>query len=133
MLSMSRGIGYRLGRWKEFGARPSRHCRMRRGRKSGGCVKGQLPLGFVCLNAGVTRAHEDIIAECVARVRNHIGPVAAFKKAVVIERLPKTRSGKILRGIMAGIAQGSEWSMPATIDDPAILEEIRVAVLAIND
>ena len=82
-------------------------------------LKGQLPLGFVCLNAGVTRAHEDIIAECVARVRNHIGPVAAFKKAVVIERLPKTRSGKILRGIMAGIAQGSEWSMPATIDDPA--------------
>ena len=96
-------------------------------------LKGQLPLGFVCLNAGVTRAHEDIIAECVARVRNHIGPVAAFKKAVVIERLPKTRSGKILRGIMAGIAQGSEWSMPATIDDPAILEEIRVAVLGIND
>ena len=96
-------------------------------------LKGQLPLGFVCLNAGVTRAHEDIIAECVARVRNHIGPVAAFKKAVVIERLPKTRSGKILRGIMAGIAQGSEWSMPATIDDPAILEEIRVAVLAISD
>nr|MCA8833488.1 propionyl-CoA synthetase [Pseudomonadota bacterium] len=76
--------------------------------------------------------HEDIIAECVARVRNHIGPVAAFKKAVVIERLPKTRSGKILRGIMAGIAQGSEWTMPATIDDPAILEEIRVAVLAMN-
>ena len=96
-------------------------------------LKGQLPLGFVCLNAGVTRAHEDIIAECVARVRNHIGPVAAFKKAVVIERLPKTRSGKILRGIMAGIAQGSEWSMPATIDDPAILEEIRVAVLTISD
>ena len=96
-------------------------------------LKGQLPLGFVCLNAGVTRAHEDIIAECVARVRNHIGPVAAFKKAVVIERLPKTRSGKILRGIMAGIAQGSEWSMPATIDDPAILEEIRVAVLGISD
>ena len=96
-------------------------------------LKGQLPLGFVCLNAGVTRAHEDIIAECVARVRNHIGPVAAFKKAVVIDRLPKTRSGKILRGIMAGIAQGSEWSMPATIDDPAILEEIRVAVLAISD
>ena len=96
-------------------------------------LKGQLPLGFVCLNAGVTRAHEDIIAECVARVRNHIGPVAAFKKAVVIERLPKTRSGKILRGIMAGIAQGSEWTMPATIDDPAILEEIRVAVLAISD
>ena len=96
-------------------------------------LKGQLPLGFVCLNAGVTRSHEDIIAECVARVRSHIGPVAAFKKAVVIERLPKTRSGKILRGIMAGIAQGSEWSMPATIDDPAILEEIRVAVLAISD
>ena len=96
-------------------------------------LKGQLPLGFVCLNAGVTRPHEDIIAECVARVRNHIGPVAAFKKAVVIERLPKTRSGKILRGIMAGIAQGSEWTMPATIDDPAILEEIRVAVLAISD
>ena len=65
-----------------------------------------------------------IVAECVRLVRDRIGPVAAFKDAVVVDRLPKTRSGKILRGVMGQIADGKDWKMPATIDDPAILGEI---------
>ena len=87
-------------------------------------LKGQLPMGFLCLNKGCARDHAEIIRECVALVRERIGPVAAFKTAVVVERLPKTRSGKILRGIMGRIAEGREYRMPATIDDPAILGEI---------
>ncbi len=87
-------------------------------------LKGQLPVGFICLNRGCTRDHAEIIDECVRLVRRKIGPVAAFKAAVVVERLPKTRSGKILRGIMARIADGAEYRLPATIDDPAILDEI---------
>ncbi len=91
-------------------------------------LKGQLPLGFLCLNAGCDRPNEDVVKECVKLVREQIGAVAAFKLAVVVDRLPKTRSGKILRGVMVKIADGSEWKMPATIDDPAILDEISDAL-----
>ena len=87
-------------------------------------LKGQLPLGFLVLNAGCNRDHAEIVKECVQLVRNEIGPVAAFKEALVVARLPKTRSGKILRGTMQKIADGDEWKMPATIDDPVILDEI---------
>ena len=87
-------------------------------------LKGQLPLGMLVLNVGVNRPHAEIVAEVVKMVRDQIGPVAAFKIAFVVDRLPKTRSGKILRGTMQKIADGLEWSMPATIDDPAILDEI---------
>jgi len=87
-------------------------------------LKGQLPLGFVVLKAGAERGEEEIVPELVQMVRERIGPVAAFKKATVVKRLPKTRSGKILRGTMQKIADGDEWRMPATIDDPAILDEI---------
>ncbi len=87
-------------------------------------LKGQLPMGFLCLNRGCDRDHDEIVAECVRLVREKIGPVAAFKTAVVVDRLPKTRSGKILRGIMGRIADGQEYRPPATIDDPAILGEI---------
>jgi propionyl-CoA synthetase len=87
-------------------------------------LKGQLPLGFVVLKAGVERADAEIGAEVVQLVRERIGPVASFKTALVVARLPKTRSGKILRGTMRAIADGEEYTAPATIDDPAILEEI---------
>jgi len=88
-------------------------------------LKGQLPFGFVCLNAGCTRDHDDITAELVARVREKIGPVAAFKLVTVVDRLPKTRSGKILRGVMVKIADGSPFKPPATIDDPSALEVVK--------
>ncbi|WP_297340300.1 propionate-CoA ligase PrpE [Pseudophaeobacter sp.] len=91
-------------------------------------LKGQAPLGFLCLNAGVGRDPSEIVAEVVKLVREKIGPVAAFKLAVVVDRLPKTRSGKILRGTMVNIADGTPWKMPATIDDPAILDEITGAL-----
>ncbi|PIE13266.1 MAG: propionyl-CoA synthetase [Rhodobacterales bacterium] len=91
-------------------------------------LKGQVPLGFLCLNAGVDRDHGDVVKEVVKMVRDQIGPVAAFKMATVVDRLPKTRSGKILRGTMVAIADGTEWKMPATIDDPLILDEITVAL-----
>jgi propionyl-CoA synthetase len=91
-------------------------------------LKGQLPVGFVVLKAGVDRDHAAIAAELVSMVRERIGPVASFKQAVVVGRLPKTRSGKILRGTMRKIADGEQWSMPATIDEPAILGEIGVAL-----
>ena len=91
-------------------------------------LKGQLPMGFLCLNAGTNRPHEEIVSEVVKLVRDKIGPVAAFKLAVVVDRLPKTRSGKILRATMVKICDGEEFKMPATIDDPAILDEIREAV-----
>ena len=87
-------------------------------------LKGQLPIGFVVLNAGVDRSADEIEAELIALVREKIGPVAAFKTVMVVDRLPKTRSGKILRGTMRAIADGEEWKMPATIDDPVILGEI---------
>lgn len=95
-------------------------------------LKGQLPMGFLCLNKGCEKDHADIIAECVKLVREKIGPVAAFKLAVVVDRLPKTRSGKILRGTMAKIADNEGFKMPATIDDPAILDEIRAAVQSLG-
>ncbi|MBI1180581.1 MAG: AMP-binding protein [Alphaproteobacteria bacterium] len=91
-------------------------------------LKGQVPLGLVVLKAGVSRPQGEIVAELVARVRDEVGPVAAFKRAVVVSRLPKTRSGKILRGTMQKIADGAAWTMPATIDDPAILDEIAEAL-----
>jgi len=87
-------------------------------------LKGQLPVGFVVLKAGVGRPHDQIVNEVVKLVRDQIGAVAAFKTAVVVDRLPKTRSGKILRGTMRKIADGEEYKTPATIDDPAILGEI---------
>ncbi len=91
-------------------------------------LKGQLPMGFVCLTKGVDRPHSDITRECVKLLREKIGPVAAFKLCVVVDRLPKTRSGKILRATMVKIADGAEFKLPATIDDPAILDEIREAL-----
>ncbi|MEW7975296.1 MAG: propionyl-CoA synthetase [Candidatus Thiodiazotropha endolucinida] len=87
-------------------------------------LKGQLPLGFVVLKSGVERSADELAAELVKRVREQIGPVAAFKHIAIVKRLPKTRSGKILRGTMVKIADGQEWKMPATIDDPTILDEI---------
>ena len=87
-------------------------------------LKGELPLGCLVLSSGVDRDSGEIVKECVALVRQRIGPVAAFKLAAVVKRLPKTRSGKILRGTMKKIADNTEWKMPATIDDPAILDEI---------
>jgi propionyl-CoA synthetase len=87
-------------------------------------VKGEVPCGFIVLKAGVERAPTAIEAELIALVRAKIGPVASFKLAIAVPRLPKTRSGKILRGTMKRIADGDPWTMPATIDDPAILEEI---------
>ena len=87
-------------------------------------LKGQLPLGLLVLKAGVTKPAETIVKEVVQMVRDAIGPVAAFKTAVVVKRLPKTRSGKILRGTMQKIADDQGWKMPATIDDPAVLAEI---------
>jgi propionyl-CoA synthetase len=92
-------------------------------------MKGQLPLGFVVLKAGVNRPEAEIVKEIVALVREKIGPVAAFKQAIVVKRLPKTRSGKILRGTMQKIADGQDFKQPATIDDPAILEEIRESLV----
>ena len=83
-----------------------------------------MPVGLVVLKAGVTKTPEDIQKECVKMIREKIGPVAAFKTAIVIKRLPKTRSGKVLRGTMRKIADKEEYKMPATIDDPAILDEI---------
>ena len=93
-------------------------------------LKGQAPLGFVCLKSGVEREEEAVLRECVALVREHVGPVAAFRKAVVVDRLPKTRSGKVLRGVLAKIADGVEYPFPATIDDPAILEEVESKLLS---
>ncbi|MBR9861868.1 MAG: propionyl-CoA synthetase [Rhodobacteraceae bacterium] len=87
-------------------------------------LKGQLPLGTLCLTSGVDRPHDEIVKECIQLVRDRIGAVAAFKLACVVDRLPKTRSGKILRATMVKIANGEEFKTPATIDDPAIIDEI---------
>jgi propionyl-CoA synthetase len=87
-------------------------------------LKGQLPVGLLVLKAGVERPHGDLVAETVQLVRERIGPVASFKKAAVVERLPKTRSGKILRGTMRRIADGEDYATPATIDDPVTLDEM---------
>ena len=95
-------------------------------------LKGQVPLGLVVLKAGVNRDEATICKELVAKVRAEIGPVAAFKTCTVVARLPKTRSGKIVRGTMAAIADGTEWKMPATIDEPVILDEIADALRSIG-
>jgi len=87
-------------------------------------LKGEVPCGFIVLKAGVNRPPSEIEAECVALIREKIGPVAAFKLAITVARLPKTRSGKILRGTIKKIADGDPYTMPATIDDPVILDEI---------
>jgi propionyl-CoA synthetase len=87
-------------------------------------LKGEVPCGFIVLKAGVNRPAAEIEQECIALIRERIGPVAAFKLAIAVNRLPKTRSGKILRGTMKKIADDQPWTMPATIDDPAILDEI---------
>jgi propionyl-CoA synthetase len=96
-------------------------------------MKGQLPLGLLVLNAGVERDDERIVREVIQKVRDEIGPVAAFRNCVVVERLPKTRSGKILRATMRSIADGESWAMPATIDDPAILDEISETFAQLRD
>ena len=88
-------------------------------------VKGQVPCGFVVLKAGKAARAAELQAECIARVRAEIGPVAAFQTVHIVKRLPKTRSGKILRATMRQIAEGETPKVPATIDDPAILDEIR--------
>tara|TARA_B100000315_G_scaffold258489_1_gene310824 strand:- start:91 stop:2010 length:1920 start_codon:yes stop_codon:yes gene_type:complete len=95
-------------------------------------LKGQVPLGLMVLNAGVNRPPEEIVHESVQLVRDKIGPVASFKTAVVVERLPKTRSGKILRGTMQKIADNEDYRVPATIDDPEILGEIAEALAAVG-
>jgi propionyl-CoA synthetase len=93
-------------------------------------LKGQLPIGFVVLKSGVNKAPADIEAECVKLVRDKIGAVAALRTVMVVARLPKTRSGKILRGTVRSIADGADWKMPATIDDPAVLDELTQAMTA---
>jgi propionyl-CoA synthetase len=95
-------------------------------------LKGQVPVGFLVLNAGVSRPEGEITAEVIQMVRQRIGPVASFKTATVVKRLPKTRSGKILRGTIQKIADNKAWKMPATIDDPAILDEIEAALNSIG-
>ena len=95
-------------------------------------LKGQLPIGLIDLKAGVDLDNETISKECIQMVRNKIGPVAAFKVVIVVKRLPKTRSGKILRGTIRKIADNVEYKMPATIDDPKILDEIKVSLIENN-
>jgi propionyl-CoA synthetase len=99
----------------------------------GDALKGQQPLGLVCLNNGVDRSEEEIAKECVALIRKEIGPVAAFKRCIVIDALPKTRSGKVLRGTMVAIADSKPWNLPATIDDPATLDAIAARIAGIGE
>lgn len=87
-------------------------------------LKGQLPVGLVILNSGCTKPHDQILAELVQKVRDDIGPVAAFKSVAIVEKLPKTRSGKILRATLRAIADNKDWKMPATIEDPTVLDDI---------
>jgi len=95
-------------------------------------LKGQVPLGFLVLKFNVDTPHNQIIKHVIEYVRENIGPVASFKHAIIVNRLPKTRSGKILRSTMRKIANGEEYTMPATIDDPAILDEIAEALQTIG-
>jgi propionyl-CoA synthetase len=95
-------------------------------------LKGQQPVGFLVLKVGAGRRDEEIVADVVAAVRAEIGPVASFKTAVVVARLPKTRSGKILRGTIARIADNEPWDIPATVDDPVIFDEITSALATIG-
>ena len=95
-------------------------------------LKGQVPLGFLCLNNGCNRSHSDIVSEVIGLGREKVGPVAAFKLACVVDRLPKTRSGKILRATMVSIADSKPFKAPATIDDPIILDEIRSILISLG-
>ncbi len=99
---------------------------------AGDSLKGQLPVGFVVLKAGVTKVPEEIVKELTKLIRNQIGPIACYKSTAVVKRLPKTRSGKILRGTMRKIADGEEYKVPSTIDDPAILGEIEESLKGIG-
>jgi len=94
--------------------------------------KGQIPVAMVVLKSGVSRDGDEVIAELVAHVRDQIGPVAAFRSATLVERLPKTRSGKVVRATLRQIADGKDWNTPATIDDPAILTDIQAQLAAIG-
>ncbi len=91
-------------------------------------LKGQVPVGFLVLKVGAAGAADEVVKDVVALVREKIGPVASFKSAVVVDRLPKTRSGKILRGTIARIADDEPWIVPATVDDPVIFDEITEAL-----
>jgi len=95
-------------------------------------LKGQIPVGFLVLNAGVTRDKDEIVKEVILAVRERIGPVASFKTATIVGRLPKTRSGKILRGTIQKIADNQPYKVPATIDDPTILGEMEEALVGIG-
>lgn len=95
-------------------------------------LKGEVPLGLVVLKHGAARDRAELVAELVELVRQRIGPVASFKTAAVVKRLPKTRSGKIVRGTVKKIADGVAWTVPATIDDPATLEEIEGELAAMG-
>jgi propionyl-CoA synthetase len=95
-------------------------------------VKGQVPIGFLVLNAGVTRNPDEIVTETIRMVRDRIGPVASYKIGTVVRRLPKTRSGKILRGTIRKIADNKPFNIPATIDDPLVLDEMTEALTHIG-
>ena len=95
-------------------------------------IKGEIPLGLIVLKAGAHRPHSEIVTEVIEMVRERIGPVASFKVAMIVKRLPKTRSGKILRGTIKKIADGVEYRLPPTIDDPAILDEITADLAALG-
>ncbi|MCK4491100.1 MAG: hypothetical protein KAU03_00645, partial [Candidatus Altiarchaeales archaeon] len=92
-------------------------------------LRGQVPVGFVVLKSGASTEHEEIKRDVIQMVRDRIGPIASFKTVMVVERLPKTRSGKILRGTIQKIADNKEYRMPATIDDPATLDGIEKALI----
>jgi propionyl-CoA synthetase len=95
-------------------------------------IKGEIPLGLIVLKAGVRRSDGEIVSEAVQMVRDRIGPVASFRVATVVKRLPKTRSGKILRGTIKRIADGVDYQVPPTIDDPLILDEITADLSALG-
>jgi propionyl-CoA synthetase len=95
-------------------------------------LKGQVPMGLVCLNKGCNKSYETISKEIIALVRNEIGPVASFKLVAIVPALPKTRSGKILRSTIRKIADKTEWEMPATVDDPMVFQDIEKAIDALR-
>ena len=95
-------------------------------------LKGQVPVGFIVLKAGVTKDHGEIVKETVQMVRGDVGPIACYKQAAIVHRLPKTRSGKVLRGTIRKIADGKDYTAPSTIDDPQALKEIEDAVKTIG-
>tara|TARA_A100001037_G_C14849037_1_gene499982 strand:- start:159 stop:611 length:453 start_codon:yes stop_codon:yes gene_type:complete len=91
-------------------------------------IKGQSPIGLLVLNSNCEQTNQTVINSCIEMVRSKIGPIASFKKATIVDRLPKTRSGKILRGTMKKIADGETYTSPATIEDPQVLDEIKIAL-----